>query len=87
MSHAVARKLRTDWRIADATHLGDHEWALTLLGGAWGELDATAVVRWRMDRGEELLDISACTDESARAWLATCDGEHAAYRARIGRFS
>lgn len=82
---ARVRKLTENdpWKVAHATDLGDGCHALTLISGD-GADDATAIVRW--DRFENM-HVDACTDESARTFLCSSDGEYAAYHAAFfGRY-
>lgn len=90
-SSRTARLTVVDWRVAHAQALGDGCYALTLLRDSRAlddgeEADATAVIGWRMvgPRDDQMV-IERCTDASAERWLATVDGEHAAYQAAILR--
>jgi hypothetical protein len=70
-----------DWRIAARHDLGDGWWALTLM--CEGD-DATAVVRWgQRGRGDDVLVVERCANDSAREWLYTVNGEHAAHEATV----
>lgn len=68
MNHALsspAPHVLPDWRIADATHLGDDAYALTLLGAG----DATAVVSWPRGVLSKRVEVTAWSSDDALDWL------------------